>query len=185
MAGSQPWEGYDKPGPLSPVRRKVINMLVDMDTIWSEIEFGRYTGCTLPELLFVDPDYFFWVYEQGVFNGMCGTKRLYRRATSIRIPPRYGPDLAVEYIICSGRFEGMQLSPANMALDGGGSTSLLKPVIDMSFPRSLRAFDKGGMKIMIRDLKEIVFGNPSHRMTKQRIVEFFAKDNNFLLPEAT
>jgi hypothetical protein len=156
----------------------------------SRIDFGCHSGRTLPHLLFVDPDYFFWGHERNIFNRgpyrvlHMEAVRLYERATSIRIPPQYGRGWVIEYIFASGRFEGLRLSPANMALDGGGSRSFVKPVIDMSIPRSGRDYDKCGMKILLRDMKEILFGDPSHRITERRAADFFNDDRNFAIPEA-
>ena len=59
--------------------------------IWTTLDFGNHEGLTLPQLLFKDPDYFFWMMENPD-----GFKRslklraqaldLRRKATSIRIP---------------------------------------------------------------------------------------------------
>jgi len=35
---------------------------------WSTLKSGKYEGKTLPQVLFKDPDYFFWAIEEGVFD---------------------------------------------------------------------------------------------------------------------
>jgi hypothetical protein len=155
---------------------------------WTALDFGKHIGKTLPQVLFTDPDWFFWAFEEDAFAYQNGqvldeVERIYRRATSIRIPARYGPDLAVEYIVSDGRFEGMRLTPADAVVGGGvNSTSYLKSVFDMSIPRKWRDYDKTGMRTMLRDLKEILFGDPSRRMNRRRCEEFFDDVGRFTNP---
>ena len=52
-------------------------------------------------------------------------------------------------------------------------------VIDMLFPRSLKAYDKLGYKNMIKGIKALYFGNTSYKMTRRKCEEFFENDNNF------
>lgn len=151
------------------------------------IDFGRYKkrGLTIPQLLFTDPDYMFWAIEDQVFPwpARAEANDLYRRATAIRIPAGYGDNVAVEYAIDrhTGRFEGMSLVPTCVVRDGGSSHSLIRGVIDMSIPHQQCPRDKGGNKIMIRDIKEIVFGSPKYRLTKKFLEAFFNNDDNFAL----
>src|SRR5215469_13442206 len=36
---------------------------------WRLMPFGKYAGRTLPQLLFKDPDYFFWLLQKGDLKG--------------------------------------------------------------------------------------------------------------------
>lgn len=82
---------------------------------WSELPFGRHLSKTLPQVLFADPDWFFWAFEQGRFWGALAVEAddLYRKATRIKIPP--GPDepLVAEYALdpVSGKFSSLDLVP--------------------------------------------------------------------------
>jgi hypothetical protein len=154
-----------------------------MHQIWNPITFGRHKDRTLPSLVFHDPGYFFWGCEEAIFRGslLGQAVGVHRRATAVRIPSRFGSNVAVEYIVAHGKFEGLNIVPANMVQDGGGSSSFVKPVIDMSVPRALDAYDKGGMKMLVRDLKEICFGDASYRMSAERSAGFFEDDTNFVL----
>jgi hypothetical protein len=155
---------------------------------WALLEFGKHVGKTLPQILFTDPDWFFWAFEEDAFAcqdwiTVDEVERIQRRAKSIRIPSRYGPGLAVEYIISEGRFEGLRLTPADAVVGGGiNRTSYLKSVFDMSVPRKWRGYDKSGMRTMLRDLKEILFGDPSRRMNRRRCEEFFDDVGRFRNP---
>jgi len=52
-------------------------------------------------VIFDDPDWFFYAYENGYFkNGLAYEAfELYRRARSIRVPPKNGQKMLVEYTI--------------------------------------------------------------------------------------
>ena len=60
--------------------------------VWSELEFGRHAGKTLPQVMFSDPDWFFWAYESGAFNGDPLLKKeseeIHAKSTAIQVPQR-------------------------------------------------------------------------------------------------
>ena len=35
---------------------------------WIELPFGKHKGKTLPQVMFTDPDWFFYTYGKGYFN---------------------------------------------------------------------------------------------------------------------
>jgi hypothetical protein len=173
---------------LCAIAPKKVSKAPPVHSLWTALEFGKHIGKTLPQVLFTDPDWFFWAFEEDAFAYQDGqvldeVERIYRRATSIRIPSRHRPGLAVEYIISDGRFEGLRLTPANAVVGGiGNSTSYLKSVFDMSVPRKWRDYDKTGMRTMLRDLKEILFRDASRRMNRRRCEEFFNDVSRFRNP---
>ena len=57
--------------------------------MWSVLNFGRYRGKTLPQVLLRDPDYFFWAAEDGALDrdGFADDACLLDyRARNIKIP---------------------------------------------------------------------------------------------------
>ncbi len=58
---------------MEPVARKQVGEPPDVGggapVAWSELTFGKHKGKTLPQVLFADPEYFFWAYEERVFKG--------------------------------------------------------------------------------------------------------------------
>jgi hypothetical protein len=172
----------------STVPKKVRRTAAPVHSLWTPLDFGKHSGKTLPQILFKDPDWFFWAYEEDAFayqdrQVLDEVERVYQRATSIRIPARYGPDVAVEYVVSDGRFEGLKLTPADAVVGGGiKSTSRLKWTFDMSVPRKWRDYDKAGMRIMVRDLKDILFDDPDRRMNRRRCEDFFNDASLFKNP---
>ena len=152
---------------------------------WSEVNFKRHGGCSLPQIIFKDADWFFHAYENGYFKGPVAAEasELYRRARSIKIPQRNGQKMLVAYMphpdlrSSSGKFGTMRL-----IADGPGLEDLnVSPVIDFYVPRSMAHYDKAGYKNFVSALKAILWGDPSKRMNRRACEAFFSDDENFVL----
>jgi len=67
---------------------------------WSPLNFGKYEGKTLPQVLFNDPDWFFWAVDEGAFSSRPHLQReandLVYKASHIRIPDPDNDDLVAE-----------------------------------------------------------------------------------------
>src|SRR5262245_29514350 len=102
---------------------------------WSQVQFGKHKGKTLPQVLFCDPDWFFWAMENSVFRNK-GTleseaEDLDYKARHLRIPKNDDGNLVVEYIVhqATGKFSRFNVVPANERHEGH---VFRLPVIDMS-----------------------------------------------------
>lgn len=156
------------------------------DSMWTKLRFGKHDGKSLPQVLFTDPDWFFWAYEKrDVFRDadIDQAARLYKRARSIRIPDKHGKDLVVEYVIhpSTNKFGGMNVVPASQPLHEGASATFRKPVFDFGVISGIAKYDKLGGKIFLSSLKYYIFGNKSHVMNAKRCEDFFDDDTNFIL----
>lgn len=149
-------------------------------SLWTPLSFGKHYGKTLPQVLFSDPDYYFWAREEDAFDAQNTdisdeVERIYRRATAVRPPYIQGKSQYVEHLTDDdGVFAGIQLAPAGAT--SGAAT------LDMSYPRSLKNYDKRGYKILIADMKAIWFGDTSRRMNRRRCELFFNDENRFARP---
>ena len=57
--------------------------------MWSTLEIGKHAGRSLPQILFPDPDYFFWAVEKKIFQGRLasrGRAEIGWKAHHIKIP---------------------------------------------------------------------------------------------------
>ena len=150
--------------------------------IWSELTFGRHEGRILPEVVFRDPDWFFWAMENDVFErrGVIKHEADYvcMKATSIRIPRSNERELEVQHYIHpgTGKFGQLEVVPKEQPLH---SQAFRGSVIDLSVARSIARYDKCGSRLLVRCAKEILFGSKSYRMTRQRCEEFFDDESNF------
>jgi len=139
----------------------------------------------LPQIIFADPDWFFWAYEKGALakNGVPQREanEIYRKATSINIPAKEGTDKVAEYVIhpTTKNFGGFEIVPRSRPQHQGGSTTLRMDVIDLSVPRRIAQYDKWGSGRIIELMKHHLFGSESHRMTKKRCEDFFDDDSHF------
>ena len=149
---------------------------------WTPLDFGRYRGKTLPQVLFTDPDYFFWALAEGALRDfLVEADDLRRKATHIRVR-QIGPDgLAVEYIIQprDGRLADVTFVPKAQPLHDGGSRSVRMDVIDLSVPRRLAPYDKMGGGIVVAALKGHYFEDRHARVTRRRAERFFEDPGNF------
>lgn len=151
---------------------------------WHPLTFGKHEGLTLPQVIFKDPDWFFWAFEEWDRSRLSSEiwaemNAVHRRATSIRVPPRGEEAMGVEYLHQNGRAAGLQAVPATLIPDAAEEGVERSDRIDLSWPRRLRHYDKLGCSIVLRDMKEIVLGSASARMTKDRCEAFFEDPANF------
>lgn len=154
---------------------------------WSIVGFGRHKEKTLPQIIFSDPDWFFWAIEEGLFKnkGSLDTEaqEVYKKATRIKIPNNDNDELVVEYVFekstekllhfNTGKFSHFKVVPSSSCPSG-------KKYIDMSVPRQTAHYDKLGYRYLLSSLKYHVFRNKSVRMTKKKCEDFFDDSSNFL-----
>jgi len=152
---------------------------------WTELNFGKHAGKSLPQILFADPDWFFWAVDKNVFATRPVLSReaaiLSTRARNIRIP---GPDAGtrtVEYIVHppTGKFSHFAIVPRDREPHDGSSPAFRLNVIDMSVPRRIAEYDKLGCRSLVSSLKFYVFGSKSARVTRERAEAFFSNAANF------
>ena len=156
---------------------------------WTIVNFGRFRGknMTLPQILFTDPDWFFYLMEQGAFERREALTEeawdIYEKAKRIRIPTKPGERLVAVYYLqpLINKLARVEVVPQDQMRHEGGSPSYRRGVFDMAFPRQIASYDKTGGRILIWDLKDYLFGSPYYRMTKKRAEAFFDNPDNFLL----
>jgi hypothetical protein len=152
---------------------------------WTTLNFGKHKGKSLPQVLFSDPDWFFWACNEGVFETRSLLRReaatLLSRATSIRIPKVLPGRNVVEYMLYpnSGKFSGFEIVQKSLPAHDGSTQTLRSDHIDMSFPCRLANYDKLGCAILVRNLKFVYFGSESARMTRARCEAFFDDLSHF------
>jgi hypothetical protein len=144
---------------------------------WSTITFGKYKGKTLPEVILIDLDWFYWALPK--LYGKIGEEAqdLARKARAIKIPIPRRKKLAVEYWYERGdRFRGFTFVKASSAQYSQWSTRL--PYLDLS--RCLRRkYDKRGGRLLLRDFRRYYLGD-GKRLTKKRCEKFFSNRRNFI-----
>lgn len=152
---------------------------------WTPLNFGKHSDKTLPQVLFSDPDWFFWAVETGVFKTRptfaTEVKVLNERARNIKIPKGKHCDPVVEYLIHrpSMKFSHFEIVSRDQQLHEGASPAFRSTVIDMSVPRRIAQYDKLGCKSLLSSLKFHLFGSKSARVGKERAEAFFADSTNF------
>ena len=152
---------------------------------WTVVDFGKYKdkGRILPQIVFDDPDWFFWAHEKGVFEGALKSEaeQIAKRARRIKIPQDGGERKVAEYVIHwpRKRFGGIELVEASRPRPVRSSPTFRKDHLDLSVARLVAEYDKFGCKLLVREVKAILFGSQFARMTRQRAEWFFDNDENF------
>jgi hypothetical protein len=152
--------------------------------MWTPLEFGKYKGKTLPQIVLRDPDWFFWAHEVGALSSVQSeADDAHRKARSIKPPRRDGEEQLVEYIIheATGKSLGFRLVTRRELDANGYDPMCIGEVIDLSVPRQLCPYDKLGGRLLVADMKVYVFRNKAVRLTKKECEGFFECESNFVL----
>lgn len=152
---------------------------------WTALNFGKYEGKTLPQVLFTDPDWFFWACEEGVLEQhgyKAEAEKLKKRAKIIRIPNDAKGEREAEYIIhpSTKNVTDVDFVPKGQKYIRGAGDTIRTKVIDLSVPRSVQNYDKMGCRLMIRAVKPVLFPGVK-RLTKTIVETFFDNDSNFAI----
>jgi hypothetical protein len=144
---------------------------------WSVMPFGRYRGRTLPEIIVLDMDWFFWMVPR-LYGGLGAEARdLARKAHAIKIPKRPRRKYEVEYRFdVDSRFCGFSIVKTE-SRRWKWTTRLQH--LDLAWPLRGKKYNKRAARILIRDFRINYFGKRK-RLTKQRSEEFFSNAKNFV-----
>jgi len=150
--------------------------------MWSTLEIGKYAGRSLPQILFSDPDYFFWAVEKKMFRGRLATEaaELAWKARHIKIPKPDPENWCVEYFFTpENKFSWCRVIEVGRVPHVGSRITMRSNNIDMSVVRESCRYDKSGYKRFVKTMKRHLFGNSATRMTAERCEEFFDDRDKF------
>lgn len=145
---------------------------------WTNLTFSKHRGKTLPQVMFNDPDWFFWACKNKVFKKPILQREandILEKCQSIKIPNNQSNKYVIEYTFDRRGFCVLEKVPFPQELH---HDSFRKDVIDFSVPYGAKSYDKLGYSIFLRRVKYILFGDSSHKMTKQRCETFFSNEDN-------
>jgi len=144
---------------------------------WTKVDFGKYEGKTLPQIILCDPDWFFWGIKKEIFKGKLihEADDLAARATSIKIPKRNPHRWEAEYRL-DEEFKFCSLAFVRVSEPAYGRYVRLG-FVNLSFVWRDKAYDKKRCRRLIAAFKRHYFGEK--RLTKRRCEQFFSDDANF------
>jgi hypothetical protein len=149
---------------------------------WTTLNFGKYAGFSLPQIILTDADWFFWAFYNDVFWGRPADEAedVAAKAKAIKIPKPDPENWEVEYRHENdGRFVEIAFVPAGVPSYCGYRRISRLPYLDLSFIRRSRTYDKQGCKNLLRDFRSLYFGD-GIRLTKRRSEQFFSRRRNFM-----
>jgi hypothetical protein len=153
---------------------------------WTKVNFGKHKGKTIPQILFSDPDWFFWAIENNVFENkgklLKEAEDINYKAKNIKIPNNDADSLLVEYVVHppTRKFSHFKIISADLPIPTGGSPTFRSQHIDMSMPRQISKYDKLGCKQLLLSFKFYFLGSKSAKFTKKRCEHFFENENHFV-----
>jgi hypothetical protein len=144
---------------------------------WSTVTFGKHRGNTLPQILLLNPDWFFYMLPKFYGPLASEARALAERAIGIKIPKKKPRNWRVEYHFDDeDRFCGFDIvkasSPQHLKY------SERQPYLDLSLVRGRKAYDKGGSRRLIRDFRHHYFSGLN--FTKDRCEAFFDDATHFI-----
>lgn len=153
--------------------------------MWSVVNFGKWKdkGKTLPQVLLIDPDWFFWAVSEKAFKGtqQKEAETLARRARAIKLPASLAKKHCVQYMFApDGKFATFNIIPRDQPAHVGSSTESRSPTLSLAAVRDIRKYDKLGSKLLLIGLKYHWFKNQA--FTKKRVEAFFDDTSNFVNP---
>jgi hypothetical protein len=169
----------------------VIETAKSASMAWSKVSFGKHAGKTLPQIVFADPDWFFWAVEPSLFRGSlkAEAEKLNARARCIRIPSKDGKEFVADYFSHppTGKFDDMMIVPESLPQDHRKHLIVRKKVIDLGMAHFIRPYDKQGCANLITSAKQALLGKLGGltktgrlpRMSKKRCEAFFDDPKNF------
>lgn len=151
---------------------------------WTEIFWNcDHKGDTLPQVLFKDPDWFFYMIEKRCFEDKGPiaeeARDLNWKARHILIPGNEQNNLVAEYSLYPPKYLFVGLKILSKSQETDDPDSERKDVIDLSYPRQRKSYDKYGNKLLIEALKTIFYGSKSYKMTRKRCEAFFENERYF------
>lgn len=153
---------------------------------WKTIKFGKHKEKTLPQVLFTDPDWFFWSMDKGIWKNKDSSLQeqfyfIYERAKKIAIPDNENDDLIVEYNLFNGSVYGFDIVKKDTPRHTGSTKTFRDPLLNLGIPRNQKGYDKQGYKHFISDFKSKILKNSKIRLTKKVCESFFEDESNFEL----
>lgn len=145
---------------------------------WTKLRFGKYYGKTLPQVVAIDLDWFYWALPK--LYGKVGNeaRRLAQRMQAIKVP-KENRRREVEYYFEDNRFRGFAFVRVGSPMCARGAIRL--PYLDMSLARADGGFGKPACRKMTRYFRIHFFGE-NKRLTKKRCEKFFSNRRNFVNP---
>jgi hypothetical protein len=165
---------------------------------WDKINFGnnkKVQNKTLPQVIFIDPDWFFFQYERenSYLKKQFGLQADYVYQRARRIKPKQGHYIK-HFLFCDYTSDGFSpitiekaeakflecIETGNYCQDielFDSQQFMILKRIDLRFPKSLKDYDKKSCRIFIKELKDYL---NIKRITEQKAIEFFENDDNFI-----
>lgn len=149
---------------------------------WTILTFGRHKRKSLPQIVLMYPNWFFYIFDQGAFEHRGERLRIeadyiYDHARSIRVPQRGAEELVAEYGFhpFDRKHLCVEVVSASRSQHTGTTQTIRQRVFDLSIPYA----QNKNANHLIKSVKYHLFDDSDFRFTKRRCEEFFEDDSHF------
>jgi hypothetical protein len=167
---------------------------------WKKVNFGtkeKVKGKTLPQIIFIDPDWFYTQYEypDSYLRKVFGVQAemIYQKSRNIK--PKNNHYIKY-FLFCDGTSDGftpISKEDAETKFKECIETDIycqdiefldvqqfkILKRLDIRYPKDLKNYDKKSYKIFIDEVKEYL--NLGKRISEEKAIEFFENDDNFVV----
>jgi hypothetical protein len=148
---------------------------------WTGVPQKKHKGKTLPQIAFHDPYYLMWLITEATLYGplVLEADKMRRRVSRIILKGRKRRSYEFAWDFDPWEFRGVYVAlpvpPKTRQPRDGERTQFL----DLGMLKSHGRFAKADYKLFRAQIIEILFGDPSRKMTKKRCEGFFNNPRNF------
>ena len=162
------------------IHKGVIQTMETTIMEFTTLKFGKHEGKTIPEVLFSDPSWFFWAFDNGIFQQHGRPQKeaaeLAYRARHIKIPRDRPEEWQVNfYANRRGQFMGFLVERKDDLSKTGTGFAFAMAGFSL---RHVCQMNKTDAVWFLREIKSYLFGERV-RVTKKRAQDFFADKRNF------
>ena len=148
---------------------------------WTSLQFGKYKGQTLTQIILKDPDYFYWGLGIKLFRGRQDEEaaEIARNSCCVKIPKPDPENWRIEYrFTYDDNFAGFSIIDKKSAAHHS-ENSKISEYLDLTVPRCLNKYDKFGNQLMLNNFREYYFNG--EKLTREKCDRFFIREQNFLM----
>jgi len=152
--------------------------------MWKKVNFGKYSGKTLHEIFFRDPDWFYWAHLERISRGNLADEadEVARKSRRVRLPiPKKNMKnwRAFFFFDPEGRFSHFKIVPAEQAVLTGLSRTVVSRFLDMSLIWNINTYYKLDYALFLKQFKVRGLGDGSIKVTAKRCKRFLETEKKF------
>lgn len=149
---------------------------------YAALGFGKYGYFSLPQVIFTDPDYFFWAIDNQAFSGsqMQEAKALLKRIRRIRIPGDHAQGWCADHVHQKNKLIGLYIVLKDQSCTYPSCEVTRLPYIDLGFVHEHMPRDRQGNTVLVSTYLRLRGADVMGVPTRAFCYGFFDDPGNFV-----